>query len=116
MGARWKCGIDVYYIRKAYRLYVYARGAWAGGGYSGRGGIYVGELIMGVLGNVVGDAVNAYTGNSSGTNLESFLSKFSNAKGRYVDTIDPLGTFDVKFKFYPTVKAVAEVDKWTKVG
>ena len=71
---------------------------------------------MGVLGNTVGNAINAYTGNSSGTNLESFLSKFSNSKGRYVDTIDPLGTFDVKFKFYPTVKAVAAVDKWTKVG
>ena len=71
---------------------------------------------MGVLGDAVGNAINAYTGNSSGTNLESFLSKFSNSKGRYVDTIDPLGTFDVKFKFYPTAKATKDVDKWTKVG
>ena len=57
---------------------------------------------MGALGNMVSNAADAAMGTSRGTTLESFLSKFSSAEGVMVNTIDPLHTFDVEFKFYPS--------------
>ena len=54
---------------------------------------------------VIGDLVDAYKGESSGTTLKDFLDKFGSTKGRYVDTLDPLTTFDVKFKFFPSIEA-----------
>ena len=71
---------------------------------------------MGVLDNVVGNAVNAWNGDGnsvSKTNLQTFLSKFGSPSGRYVDTLDPLSTFDVQFKFYPTV-SIKETKNGTK--
>jgi hypothetical protein len=65
---------------------------------------------MGALGDLVSNAVDAYSGTSSGTTLQSFLDKFSSSSGRYVDTLDPLGTFDVRFRFHPTLTA-AEIAK-----
>ena len=53
------------------------------------------------LGDVIGKAVDAYTGNSSGTTLEDFLTKFTPSGGAYVNTIDPLNTFEVSFTFFP---------------
>lgn len=65
---------------------------------------------MGALGDIVSDAIDAYSGKSSGTTLQSFLDKFSSSTGRYVDALDPLGTFDVRFRFHPTLTA-AEIAK-----
>ena len=56
---------------------------------------------MGVLGTAASKAMDAATGASHGTTLEEFLSKFSSTAGVFVDTIDPLHTFEVEFKFYP---------------
>ena len=61
---------------------------------------------MGFLSDVVDNAVNAAKNNGNDTtktNLQTFLNKFSSSAGRYVDTIDPLATFDVQFKFFPTL-------------
>lgn len=57
--------------------------------------------MMGFLGNSLGDIANAALGQSSGTNLQSFLSKFYSSSGNFVDTIDPKTTFEVNIKFYP---------------
>ena len=57
---------------------------------------------MGVLGTAASKAVDAATGATHGTTLEEFLSKFSSTAGVFVDTIDPLHTFEVEFKFFPT--------------
>ena len=57
---------------------------------------------MGSLGNIIGDAVGAAIGTSSGTNLENFLQRFGSAEGKWINEIDPLNTFDVSIKFYPT--------------
>lgn len=56
---------------------------------------------MGAIGSLVNNTIDAATGNSRGTSLEDFLTKFSPAEGTYVNTIDPLHTFDVTIKFYP---------------
>lgn len=52
------------------------------------------------LGDVVGKALG---GKSSGSNLEDFLSHFSSSEGKWINQIDPLNTFDVSIKFYPTI-------------
>ena len=54
------------------------------------------------LGAVIGNAVGALTGTKSGTTLDDFLMKFSSSAGVYVNTIDPLHTFDVTFTFFPS--------------
>lgn len=56
---------------------------------------------MSAIGGMINNAIDAVTGNSRGTSLEDFLSKFSPAEGTFVNTIDPLHTFDVSIKFYP---------------
>jgi len=58
---------------------------------------------MGAIGNAINSAVDAVSGSSSGTTLQNFLSKFSSSEGKWVDRLDPLATFDVTFKFYPTL-------------
>lgn len=70
---------------------------------------------MGLLGDIAGNAVNAYNSDDGAvtkTDLQTFLNKFSSSAGRYVDIIDPLGTFDVQFKFYPTLS----LDELSKQG
>ena len=57
---------------------------------------------MSAIGNVIGKAVDAATGSSSGTTLQDFLSQFSSADGIWAKTIDPFASFDVSFKFYPS--------------
>lgn len=57
---------------------------------------------MGSLGSIIGDAVGSALGTSSGTGLEDFLSNFGSAQGKWVTELDPLNTFDVSIKFYPT--------------
>ena len=61
---------------------------------------------MGVLGDMVSNAVDAATGKKRGTTLNEFLAKFSSAEGTFVNTIDPVHTFDVEFKFYPNSNEV----------
>lgn len=56
---------------------------------------------MGALGNIIGKAVGAAQGNN-GTTLQDFLSHFSSSEGKWVNTIDPFSTFDVRIKFFPT--------------
>lgn len=56
---------------------------------------------MSAIGNVIGNAVDAVTGNSSGTTLQDFLSKFSSSEAKWVNQIDPFATFDLTMKFYP---------------
>ena len=53
---------------------------------------------MGLLSDIAGNAVNAYNSDDSSvtkTDLQTFLNKFSSSANRYVETLDPLGTFDV---------------------
>ena len=54
---------------------------------------------MGFLSDTVGNAINAHKAKKEGsvtrTDLQTFLGKFGSSAGRYVETIDPLGTFDV---------------------
>jgi hypothetical protein len=53
---------------------------------------------MGFLDDTIGNAVNAYKAKDSATtktDLQTFLGKFSSSSGKYIDTIDPLCTFDV---------------------
>ena len=61
---------------------------------------------MGLLSDIAGNAMQAYSSGKGGTtktDLQTFLNKFTSSAGRYVETIDPLGTFEVQFKFYPTL-------------
>ena len=60
---------------------------------------------MGLFDSLITDTIDTYTGTSSGTNLQNFLQKFSSSGKSYVDTIDPLGTFDITIKFFPTLTA-----------
>ena len=63
---------------------------------------------MGSLGNIIGDAVGAALGTSSGTTLEDFLQHFGSSQGKWINDIDPLNTFDVTIKFYPTLPPKTE--------
>ena len=56
---------------------------------------------MGALAGLVNTTVDAATGTAHHTTLEDFLNKFNSSAGKYVETIDPLTTFDVVFKFFP---------------
>ena len=40
---------------------------------------------MSAIGNVIGKAVDAAMGGSSGTTLQDFLSKFSSSEGKWID-------------------------------
>lgn len=61
---------------------------------------------MGALTGMIGNAIDAYSGSgSSRPKLQDFLDKFSSSQGRYVDTIDPLGLFKVRFRFFPSLTA-----------
>jgi hypothetical protein len=64
------------------------------------------------LGSIVSDAANAALGRSSSTGIKDFLAKFSDSSGKFVNTINPLNTFEVSFKFYPTLDADAEDKSW----
>lgn len=67
------------------------------------------------LGDIVGKALG---GKSSGSNLEDFLSHFSSSEGKWINQIDPLNTFDVSIKFYPTIAPKKEKKQSTlsKIG
>lgn len=44
----------------------------------------------------------------SGSNLKGFISKFNSSEGNYINTIDPLHTFDVSMAFYPNLVVEGE--------
>lgn len=54
----------------------------------------------------LGDLVNNIAEKETGTNLNQFLNKFGSSAGKYVDTINPLATFDIQMKFNPTIKII----------
>lgn len=58
---------------------------------------------MGAIGNLINDVGDAAFGRSSGTTLQTFLSKFSSTDAKHVNVINPLATFDAKIKFYPCI-------------
>lgn len=47
-------------------------------------------------------------GGSGGSNLKGFISKFNSTDGKYVETIDPLNTFDVTVEFFPRLNEPSE--------
>lgn len=67
---------------------------------------------MGALGGIINSAVDAISGQKSGTTLQDFLNNFSSSEGIWAKTIDPLQTFDVRIKFYPTKDIVEEKKDW----
>lgn len=68
------------------------------------------------LGDLATGLVDAYKGNQSSSNLQGFLSKFNSSGGLYSNTIDPLNTFDIRFKFFPGKKDEKKKDGWEAVG
>lgn len=60
---------------------------------------------MGAIAGLIDTAVGAATGSYSGSTLAGFLTKFSDAQGRRINQPDPYNTFDVRFKFFPCMKA-----------
>lgn len=60
---------------------------------------------MSTIGNVIDGALGSMMSSGSGTSLQDFLSKFSSADGKWVDTIDPFATFDLTMKLYPAPPA-----------
>lgn len=56
---------------------------------------------MGALGDIVNGAIDSVSGSSSGTHLKDFLNHFSPSDGKWIQTIDPLTTFELTFKFHP---------------
>lgn len=59
---------------------------------------------MGALGGLIDSAIDKVAGNSHGTTLQDFLTKFSPHDGKLVNTIDTLNTFDVSIKFHPPLE------------
>ena len=57
---------------------------------------------MSALGDVINGAVDSIAKTQSGTTLQDFLSHFGSAEGKWINQLDPLNTFDLSFKFYPT--------------
>lgn len=66
---------------------------------------------MSALGSVIGNAVGAVAGNSGGTTLQDFLSRFGSAEGKWINMLDPLNTFDLTFQFYPAPSPKKKKDK-----
>ena len=67
---------------------------------------------MGFIGDNIGNMVDAAFGSSSGTDLNTFLSKFYSSEGKFADTLDPKSTFDVSMQFYPTIKSSGGSSTW----
>lgn len=67
------------------------------------------------LANIVSDAATSAFGIQSNRNtrLQDFLTKFSDNSGKAVNQLNPLNTFEVNFKFEPTLDQATVVDsKW----
>lgn len=64
------------------------------------------------LGSIVSNAANSALGRSSTTGIKDFLQKFSDSSGKFINTINPLNTFEVSFKFEPTIKADDNDTDW----
>ncbi len=70
---------------------------------------------MGIINNIGNAVVDAATGRNSGTTLQQFLSKFGSSEGKHVDLPNPLATFDVNMKFFPTQQPATEVGPGKRV-
>lgn len=69
--------------------------------------------------DLIDSATDIFTGSDSGTTLSQFLSRFGSSEGKYVDQINPLATFDVFIKFYPTIDSLqtpSTLDKLAQLG
>lgn len=67
------------------------------------------------LANIVSDAATSAFGiqRNRNTRLQDFLTKFSDNSGKAVNQLNPLNTFEVNFKFEPTLDQATVVDsKW----
>ena len=62
-------------------------------------------MSTGALGSIINSVVDAAFDTNSGTKLTDFLQKFGSSEGKFVNTIDPLATFETSFKFYPCPSA-----------
>lgn len=60
---------------------------------------------MGVGSNFVNSFIDTVSDTNSGTNLQQFLNKFGSSAGKYAEQLNPLATFDVNIKFYPTISS-----------
>lgn len=60
---------------------------------------------MGVGSNFVNSFIDTVSDTNSGTNLQQFLNKFGSSAGKYTEQLNPLATFDVNIKFYPTISS-----------
>lgn len=71
--------------------------------------------MAGVITGVLGDAVKAALPEdyrpANRTNLQDFLNRFQSSDGRYVNSPDPLGTFEMKIRFYPSLTAKELMDR-----
>lgn len=67
---------------------------------------------MSALGSVITSAVNSLTGKEAGTTIQDFLSNFSSADGALAKTIDPLASFDLYIKFFPTKEIAETKNTW----
>lgn len=64
----------------------------------------IGGTVGGVVNsglNALGGALGMDMGPAPGSTLEDFLNNFNQPGGLYSKTLDPLGTFDVEFRFFP---------------
>ena len=64
----------------------------------------IGGMIGGAAGTLVKSGLEAMgvdTGPAPGSTLEDFLTNFNQPGGLYSKSLDPLGTFDVEFRFFP---------------
>lgn len=73
---------------------------------------------MGFIQNTASQILEETAGLNTGTNLQNFLQKFGSSAGKYIDTIDPLATFEMYFKFYPNGETVNPAGKkwYEKLG
>lgn len=69
---------------------------------------------MGVGSNFVNSMIDVASDTNSGTNLQQFLNKFGSSAGKFVEQLNPLTTFDVNIKFYPTLQAENNTSMSTK--
>ena len=66
---------------------------------------------MGALGGIIDSAIGAATG-SNGTTLQDFMNHFSSSEGVWIKQIDPIATFDLSFKFFPTMELNSSDSTW----
>lgn len=59
-------------------------------------------MSTGYISDQINQLIGSSAGVSSGSNLQQFLSKFGSSAEKHVNVINPLATFDVSMKLYPS--------------